>query len=221
MVKLPNFSLASIPAFGELVSTYQLDDKQQKQLEQYAKLLLEENEKYNLTAIVDIAEVVQDHFYDSLALIKLYELENIHSAVDVGSGGGFPGIPLAIMCPNITFNLVEVNLKKVTFLRMVAQELGLENVLVHTYDWRTFLRKFEQKVDLFIARASLSVDELLRIFKPSSRFQKAVFVYWASKKWVPNLQEKEYLTRCSSYIVGKKERQLCFFSMKNNINSLK
>ena len=101
---------------------------------------------------------------------------------------------------------------------MMAKELELENIIVHTYDWRTFLRKFEKPVDLFIARASLQVDELLRIFKPSSKYKNSVFVYWASKKWVPNQEEKEYLAKCSSYLVGEKERQLCFFSM-NKKNS--
>ena len=119
------------------------------------------------------------------------------------------------MCPHITMNLVEVNLKKVHFLNLVAQELGLTNVVVHTYDWRTFLRKYTGVADLFIARASLQVDELLRIFKPSSQFKTSTFIYWASKKWVPTLEEKEYLNRCSSYTVGQKERQLCFFSMNH------
>jgi len=215
MINLQNFNFSSLSSWKDLIQAYQIGSKEQQQLQQYAIRLLEENEKYNLTAITDPEEVVKDHFYDSLALLKIYELKNVRTVVDVGSGGGFPGIPLAIMCPDITFNLVEVNLKKVSFLTMIAQDLGLKNVVVHTYDWRTFLRKYEGLADLFIARASLAIDELLRIFKPSSKFQQSVFIYWASKKWVPNSQEKEYLTRCSSYIVGEKERQLCIFSMKN------
>ena len=215
MINLQKSNLSLVPAFKKLVKTYQIGDRQQQQLEHYAVRLLEENEKYNITAILDVSEVIRDHFHDSLALLKLHDLSKVHAVVDVGSGGGFPGIPLAIMCPHITFNLVEVNLKKVNFLRMMAQELGLENIVVHTDDWRTFLRKFENSADLFIARASLPVDELLRVFKPSSKFKEAIFVYWASKKWVPNIQEKEYLVTCSSYYVGEKERQLCFFEKKS------
>jgi 16S rRNA (guanine527-N7)-methyltransferase len=215
MINLQNFNFSSLSSWGDLIAAYQIASKEQLQLQQYAIKLLEENEKYNLTAITGLEEVVQDHFYDSLALLKLDDLKKKQVVVDVGSGGGFPGIPLAIMCPDKTFNLVEVNLKKVNFLRMIAQELGLANVVVHTYDWRTFLRKFEGSVDLFIARASLPIDELLRIFKPSSKFQQAIFIYWASKKWVPNSKEKEYLTRCNSYMVGQKERQLCIFSIEN------
>lgn len=202
-------------AWSIFVNTYQISQQQQEQFEKYGTLLIEENEKYNLTAITSASEIVEDHFYDSLAPLKLYDMQSVKNLVDVGSGGGFPGIPLAIMCPHIKMNLVEVNLKKVHFLNLVAQELGLKNVFVHTFDWRTFLRKYHEPVDLFIARASLSVEELLRIFKPSSQFKTSTFIYWASKKWIPTLQEKEYLNTCSSYMVGQKERQLCFFLMNS------
>ena len=202
-------------AWKTFVNSYGISLEKQDQFEKYGSLLLEENEKYNITAITSVQEIVEDHFYDSLAPLKLYPMDSVKNLIDVGSGGGFPGIPLAIMCPDITINLVEVNLKKVHFLNLVAQELGLANVVVHTYDWRTFLRKYQEAADLFVARASLPVEELLRIFKPSSQFKSATFIYWASKKWVPTLEEKEYLNTCSSYVVGQKERQLCFFSMNN------
>ncbi len=201
-------------AWDTFVQTYQLSLHQQDQFEKYAATLLEENEKYNITAITSANEIVEDHFYDSLALLKLYDMQSVKNLVDVGSGGGFPGIPLAIMCPAITIILVEVNLKKVHFLNLVAQKLGLNNVQVHSLDWRTFLRTYKDPVDIFVARASLPVEELLRIFKPSSQFKMSTFIYWASKKWVPTFKEKEYLTICSSYKVGQKERQLCLFSMK-------
>ena len=202
-------------AWNIFVKKYSLSDDQQEKFEQYGQTLLEENEKYNLTAIISANEIVEDHFYDSLALLNLYDMNTVKSLVDVGSGGGFPGIPLAIMFPDTQVHLVEVNLKKVYFLNLVAQNLGLKNVTVHTFDWRTFLRKFQNPVDLFVARASLPVSELLRIFKPSSLYKTSTFVYWASKKWIPTLEEKEYLNKCQSYMVGKKERQLCFFSMHN------
>lgn len=205
------YNFITTDAWKILVDTYGLSPEQQQQFHRYAELLVQENEKYNITAITTPAEIVADHFYDSLALLKLHDVSTIRTLVDVGSGGGFPGVPMAIMCPNVVCNLVEVNLKKVHFLNLVSQELGLSNVVIHTDDWRTFLRKYEQPVDIFIARASLPVDELLRIFKPSSRYQSSIFIYWASKKWIPTLAEKEYLDNCLPYVVGKKQRQLCFF----------
>lgn len=203
--------LSTMKFWQKFIEKYAISERQQDQFRQYIELLLVENEKYNITAIDSVQEVVADHFYDSLALTTQYDLSKVRRLVDVGSGGGFPGIPLAIMASNVQFCLVEVNLKKVHFLNLVIAQLGLTNVEVCTQDWRTFLRTYKQPVDMFIARASLQLDELLRIFKPSSMYQQSTFVYWASAKWVPMSQEKEYLDTCSSYQVGEKQRQLCFF----------
>lgn len=199
--------------WAHFAQKFSINSDQLVQFKKYFDLILQENQKYNITAITGPKEIVLDHFYDSLSLLLFsnVKFESVKSIVDVGSGGGFPGIPLAIMFPKIQFNLIEVNNKKVRFLKLVASELGLENVTVHTDDWRTFLRTFKQPVDLFIARASLPVSELIRVFKPSSIFTKSMLVYWASKKWVPTQQEKEYLDECLSYLVGDKERNLCFF----------
>lgn len=203
--------LSTMKFWQKFIEKYKISEHQQGQFRKYIELLLQENEKYNITAIDSVQEVVADHFYDSLSLTVKHDLSAVNRVVDVGSGGGFPGIPLAIMASNVQFCLVEVNLKKVHFLNLVVAELGLTNVEIRTEDWRTFLRVYRQPVDLFIARASLQLDELLRIFKPSSMYKNSIFVYWASAKWVPNLQEKEYLDTCSSYSVGEKQRQLCFF----------
>ncbi|MCX5924623.1 MAG: 16S rRNA (guanine(527)-N(7))-methyltransferase RsmG [Candidatus Dependentiae bacterium] len=203
--------------FSNFVEKFSISEHQAQQFKQYFDLIVQENQKYNITAITGVREIILDHFYDSLSLILFYDMKKIQSLADVGSGGGFPGIPLAIMCPEVQINLIEVNNKKVHFLGLVASQLGLSNVSIHTDDWRTFLRKFELPIDLFVARASLQLDELIRIFKPSSRFQESVLVYWASKKWIATGQEREYLDTCVPYGVGDKERSLCFF-MKNKLN---
>lgn len=197
-----------------IVDRYAMNSKQEEMLVLYIKLLLEENQKYNITAITNVDDVLFDHFADSLEILKVYDMRNINSIVDVGTGGGFPGIPLAIMMPYAQICLIEVNLKKVHFLNLVIQKLGLQNVTIKTDDWRTFLRSDFKPVDLVVARASLHVDELLRMFKPSSKLKTSTLIYWASKKWVPTLQEKEYLDTCAEYEVGQKQRRLCFFKNK-------
>lgn len=200
--------------FSKVVQQYGIDSKQEQMFIAYLQLLLEENQKYNLTAITQVDDVLLDHFADSLSILKLYDMSSIKSLVDVGTGGGFPGIPLAIMLPDVAVSLIEVNLKKVHFLQMVVQALGLSNVTIYTDDWRTFLRSEKTPIDLVVARASLQVTELLRMFKPSSFLKDGILVYWASKKWVPTPEEKEYLDKCASYNVGQKERNLCFFKNK-------
>ena len=197
--------------WNQLVKKYDLDQLLQEKFKSYFDLIVTENQKYNITAITSVKGVSLDHFYDSLALVKLYDLSNVKSIADIGSGGGFPGLPLAIMNPNIHFHLVEVNQKKINFLNMVVDKLGLQNVTVHSDDFRTFVRNFGQSVDIFTARASLSLKELTRIFKPSSLYKNALLIYWASTKWKPTSQESLYLQECKMYNVGDKQRSLCFF----------
>lgn len=194
-----------------LTSLFAMNQEQQQKFLKYQELLKTENEKYNLTAIVDDQAIMLDHFVDSLALLSLYDMQKVTSIIDVGSGAGFPGMPLAIMLPDVSFCLVEVNLKKVHFLNLVISQLQLQNVTVSTLDWRTLLRSTDHVANMVIARASLQVEELLRMFKPSSALKAATLVYWASKKWIPTEQEKEYLVLQREYSVGQKQRMLCFF----------
>ena len=89
------------------VNTYKVSDKQQKQFKQFIDLLLQENKKYNLTAIVSIKDIILDHLYDSLAVVQSHDMNLYKSIGDVGTGGGFPGIPLAILYPEKQFHLIE------------------------------------------------------------------------------------------------------------------
>lgn len=197
--------------WNKFAQTYNLDEVKQDKFKKYLDLIIQENQKYNITAITSNQGIIFDHFYDSLALQNFVEMDKISAITDVGSGGGFPGIPLAILNDHITFHLVEVTLKKVQFLNMVAQALDLKNIIIHTDDWRTFLRTFHEPIDIFTARASLQLKELFRVFKPSSQYQQSLLVYWASKNWVNGEQESEFLDSCEEYQVGEKKRSLCFF----------
>ena len=95
----------------------------------YEKLLLEWNEKINLTAIVDEQGILEKHFIDSIYPMMFIDFSN-KSLCDIGSGAGFPGMPLAILNPSLKVTLVESNGKKVTFLNAVKEALKLDNVTV-------------------------------------------------------------------------------------------
>jgi 16S rRNA (guanine527-N7)-methyltransferase len=193
------------------VHTYKISDKQQKQCKQFIDLLLQENKKYNLTAITSINNVILDHLYDALAVAKSHDMEKYSSIGDVGTGGGFPGIPLAILYPEKQIHLIETNRKKITFLEIVAEKLGLKNITTHNIDWRTFLRSQDLEIDLFVARASLTVKELLRIYKPSSFYKNADLIYWASQHWTPEKGQEALVKDSHSYFVGTKKRLLVTF----------
>jgi 16S rRNA (guanine527-N7)-methyltransferase len=104
-------------------------DDQVLQIQQYIKILQTWNEKVNLTAIRDPLEILYRHFCESMYAAEAIPLKNGRLA-DVGSGGGFPGLPLKIMRPDLQVFLVESNIKKVTFLAEVIRELGLTSAQV-------------------------------------------------------------------------------------------
>lgn len=190
---------------------HNLSEKQLGAFQHYAKLLIEWNEKFNITAITDINEIITLHFQDSLSIIGCADLTRIRGLADVGSGGGFPGIPIKIMYPDLFVLLIEVNQKKVQFLREVIQALQLENIEVVDFDWRTFIRKANYPIDMFCARASLQIAELLRIFKGDSPYQKSQLVYWASRHYEPEPEHVPYVIRACSYDLNGTERRLFFF----------
>ncbi len=121
-------------AAGEFQIT--LTDTQVGQIQQYTKLLRTWNDKVNLTAIRDPLEILYRHFCESMFGSTLLSVENCRLA-DVGSGGGFPGIPLKIIRPDLYVFLVESNVKKATFLAEVVRELGLT-------DSRVLVSRFEE-----------------------------------------------------------------------------
>jgi 16S rRNA (guanine527-N7)-methyltransferase len=104
-------------------------DDQVLQIQQYIRILLTWNQKVNLTAISDPLEILYRHFCESMYAAQAIPVERGRLA-DVGSGGGFPGLPLKIIRPDLRVFLVESNIKKVTFLAEVTRELGLKDVQV-------------------------------------------------------------------------------------------
>ena len=178
----------------EFSNYYRLNDHQVEQFRRFYTMLLATNDIHNLTAITDLSKVLTDHFQDSLALAKAVDLKSIYSLADIGSGGGFPAIPLKIVYPHLKIVLIEVNHKKIEFLNEIISSLGLTDSHISGIDWRNFLRKTDFEIDIFCARASLQPEELIRMFKPASPYKDAQLVYWASRHWEP-------LPRVASFIV--------------------
>jgi 16S rRNA (guanine527-N7)-methyltransferase len=107
----------------------EVNDSQVGQIQEYIKLLLAWNEKVNLTAIRDPLDILHRHFCESMFPAKLVDLDGCRIA-DIGTGGGFPGLPLKILLPNAQIALVESSIKKAAFLAEVIRTLGLNNVNV-------------------------------------------------------------------------------------------
>ncbi len=134
-----------------------LSTKQEEQLELFYNLLINWNEKINLTRITTKENVYLKHFYDSLTLVKVVDLSKVETLCDVGTGAGFPGIVLKIVYPNLKITLVDSLLKRVNYLNEIIKELKLENInAIHIR-----AENLEKKFDIVTARAVANIEKLL------------------------------------------------------------
>lgn len=105
-----------------------LTEEMKEQFDRYYELLVEWNKVMNLTGITDYDEVNDKHFLDSLAIVKVQDMGKISTVIDIGTGAGFPGIPLKIVYPHLKVTLLDSLNKRIKFLNCVIQELSLENI---------------------------------------------------------------------------------------------
>lgn len=139
----------------------EVTDEEISKLEKYADLLKEWNEKINLTAITEKEQVFLKHFYDSLTLVKIINLDKVDNLCDLGTGAGFPGIVLKIFFPQLKLTLVDALNKRINFLDVVVKELFLENVtLVHARA-EEYGKGHRECFDVVTARALSSFPILL------------------------------------------------------------
>ena len=136
-----------------------LSADQLARLEAYLALLAKWNQTYNLTAVREESRMVSYHLLDSLTLVP--HLAGIHRLLDVGSGGGMPGIPAAIARPDLQVVLLDANHKKTTFLRQAVIELGLANVEVVTD--RVEAYQPAERFDCITSRAFSELAEFVRL----------------------------------------------------------
>ena len=140
----------------------ELNDRQIAQFNLYYELLTEKNKVMNLTAITEYNDVVKKHFIDSMMISRIVDMRKITTLCDIGTGAGFPGIPLKIVYPHLRLSLVDSVGKRVNFLSEVVEKLGLEDVeTIHsrTEDLANN-PKYREKYDLVTARAVASMNVL-------------------------------------------------------------
>jgi len=158
-----------------------LSEKQKWQFKKYYELLTEWNKVMNLTGIIDYDEVNEKHFVDSLAIVKSIELKKVNEMIDIGTGAGFPGIPLKIVFPQMHVVLLDSLNKRVKFLNMVIEEIGLQNIDTLHGRAEDYARqeKYRERFDLCVSRAVANLSTLCEYCIPYLRIG-GIFISYKS-----------------------------------------
>lgn len=179
----------------------ELSDEQLEQFLTYYEMLIEKNKVMNLTAITDFDEVLEKHFEDSLSLIQAVDLEKSEAVIDLGTGAGFPGIPLKIAFPNLQITLADSLNKRILFLDDVIRELGLTGIdtvhgraedLAKNSDYR-------EKFDLCVSRAVANLSTLSEYCLPFVKIGGKFISYKAGE-----CDEEVAASKSSVFLLGGK-----------------
>ncbi len=147
-------------------------DEMLEKLDIYCNFLLEYNKHTNLTAIKEENEVYLKHFYDSLTLTKIIDLEKEKTLLDIGSGAGFPGMVLKIFFPHLKVYLVDSNNKKCKFLLELKEKLNVDNLMVINNRIENLYEEFLNSIDIVTARAVTNLPVLTELAIPLVKVNK-------------------------------------------------
>ena len=147
-------------------------DEMLEKLDIYCNFLLEYNKHTNLTAIKEENEVYLKHFYDSLTLTKIIDLEKEKTLLDIGSGAGFPGMVLKIFFPHLKVYLVDSNNKKCKFLLELKEKLNVDNLIVINNRIENLYTEFLNSIDIVTARAVTNLPVLTELAIPLVKVNK-------------------------------------------------
>ncbi len=190
-----------VDAFGDFGILY--NDMTIQRFAQYMKLVLEWNKKVNLTAITEAEQFVIKHFVDSVSCAADKFFNNANNVIDIGTGAGFPGIPLAIIAPDKEFLLADSLNKRVKILKQITEELGINNVsVVHGRAEELAKQKqYREKYDICVSRAVSQLCVLSEYCLPFVRKGG----YFAAYKGIDSDTEIEAAKKAIDTLGGKLE----------------
>lgn len=211
----------------------QLTETQLLQLEIYYEMLVEYNKIMNLTGITEHDEVFLKHFYDSLTIVKIIDLNTVESFCDIGTGAGFPGLVIKICFPKLKVTLLDSLNKRVEFLKAVIQKLNLKDIEVVHARAEEYALSHRSEFDVTTARAVAHTSILLEYAIPMTKVGKYFIAMKANVeeevKEIDNalkqlstklIQKEEFLLPLENskrtILLFKKEKENKHFPRKNN-----
>lgn len=190
-----------------------LSPVQKEQFIKFYEFLVEKNKVMNLTGITEFEEVLVKHFLDSLACVKAVDMRKVHKVMDVGTGAGFPGIPLKIVYPEIRFCLLDSLNKRVKFLQEAFELLGMDKITAVHGRAEEYARdeRHREQYDLCVSRA---VSNLATLSEYCIPFVKpgGLFVSYKSGK----IQEETQQARKAITIMGGSLKEVQYFMLPDS-----
>ncbi|MDH6603686.1 16S rRNA (guanine527-N7)-methyltransferase [Bacilli bacterium PM5-9] len=184
------------------LTSYQLE-----QFDKYFKVLVEWNEKMNLTSITEEEEVYEKHFYDCLLVSQSYDFNN-QKICDVGAGAGFPSVPLKIVYPDLDITIVDSLDKRIKFLNVLSDELNLDNFKAVSQRAEEFAQDNREAYDLVLARAVARLNILVELCLPLVKVD-GYFVALKGKQALEELDEAKLgIEKLGANLISKDKYQL-------------
>ena len=192
-------------------------DEQIEKFIRYYDLIIEWNEKINLTAITEYKDVMIKHFLDSVSIIKAVDMSSVNSLIDIGTGAGFPGIPIKIMFPDIKITLLDSLKKRLNVLNLIIDELNLKDIYTIHGRAEDIARdpKYREKYDLCVSRAVANLRTLSELCIPFVK-PNGKFVSYKSEKADEELEKAKNAIR----LLGGKVTSAVSFELEDNIRTL-
>ena len=187
-----------------------LTEEQKVQFDKFYELLVEWNKVMNLTGITEYEEVNEKHFVDSLSIVKAVDMDKVESVIDIGTGAGFPGIPLKIAFPHLKIVLLDSLNKRINFLNTVIDELGLKDISTIHGRAEDFAKQvaYREQFDLCVSRAVANLATLSEYCIPYVK-KDGMFVPYKSGE----IDEEVEQSKKAIHVLGGKMENVVKFQL--------